>query len=62
MRKPWTLRLIALDVGRSSVAYATQMPRYWTRRGARKEAARLNAITKHWSHLWVPALTWKEPW
>lgn len=62
MTRPWTLRLVALDVGRTNVAYAGAMKRFWARRGAAKEAARLNATTKNWSHLWVPALTWKEPW
>lgn len=61
MKKPWTLRLIALGSD-EKVAYAGTPPRYWTRRGAAAEAARRNHRAAHLPVLWVPKFTMKDPW
>lgn len=61
MKKPWTLRLVALDIGKR-VAYTGAQRRFWTRRGARKVTRRLNAATRNRTYLWFPAFTRKDPW
>lgn len=58
--KPWTIRL-TMPPGKGRIAYATGMPRFWTKRGARRRCDRLNAIS-HGLGYWKPVKTKKEAW
>lgn len=61
MKKPWTLRLVAIDV-KARIAYTGPQPRFWTRRAAAKVTRRMNAATRNRIYLWFPAFTRKDPW
>lgn len=60
--KPWTLRLYAITDGPKKIAYAGPMGRFWTRRGAQREADALNKLTSAESYRFEPVKTPKEPW
>lgn len=63
MKKPWTLRLLHLGSARPAAYSAGFDPRFWTRRGAARKAAALNAdLAHHRNYLWVPALAKRAPW
>jgi hypothetical protein len=67
VKKPWTIRLKALGSAKpvGPIAYAIDgdLPRYWTRWGAKRAAHALNSeASHHRNYLWVAARTRRKPW
>lgn len=63
MKKPWTVRLVSIGTG-VTVAYAGDMPRFWTHRGAMKRCRLANRQLKRSTHfaVWLPTLTKRSAW
>lgn len=63
MRKRWTLRIKARGSARPVGYSAGFDPRYWTRWGAARQAAKLNDDTSHHrNYEWVPTKARSKPW
>lgn len=62
MRKPWTVRLISVWSG-VTVAYADDLPTFWTHRAAMKRCRRANRVLKKSPlAIWLPVRTTRRPW
>lgn len=63
MKKPWTIRLISVGTG-VTVAYAEDMPRFWTHRGAMQRCRLANRRPMKRTPLavWLPVRTTRSPW
>lgn len=61
MIKPWTVRLVSMRSG-VTVAYAEDLPRFWTHRGAMKRCRHANRTTRLATAIWLPVLTRRTPW
>ena len=62
MRKPWTVRLVAVTSG-IPVAYVGDVPTFWTHRGAMERCRRANrSLRKTPLAIWLPVRNTRRPW